>query len=141
MSRYMDFQGHEKGSAKRYSLRIHGVNFQLSPHFRLIEFASRDGADEVLVHPALVDLLETVREEFGEPIHVTSGYRSPSHNRAVGGARDSRHTMGLAADVIIKRVSPSDIAEFAAKHAIGGLGTYSTFCHLDVEGHNRRWSG
>lgn len=48
----------------------------------------------------LVDnLLDPVRELYGEPIRVTSGYRSPEVNRKVGGVNNSQHTKGEAVDI------------------------------------------
>ena len=49
----------------------------------------------------LIDYLDKVREEFGAPISVSSGYRSPDLNRAVGGAKKSQHMQGLAADLVV----------------------------------------
>lgn len=142
-SRLLEFNGHTSGSATRYSLREHGPDFRLGEHFVLVEFASRDGADEVLVHPALVALLETVREHFGEPVAINSGYRSPAHNRRIGGARNSRHVMGLAADIVVDKgaISPRRVATYVEGLDPGGLGRYNTFTHVDVQGKNRRWAG
>lgn len=48
----------------------------------------------------LVDkILDPLREEFGEPIIVNSGYRSPALNKAVKGAANSQHVSGQAADI------------------------------------------
>ena len=47
----------------------------------------------------LMDYLDEVREEFGQPIIVTSGFRSPRLNRAVGGSMTSQHVKGQAADI------------------------------------------
>lgn len=49
---------------------------------------------------ALIDnVLDPLREKWGAPIIVTSGYRCPALNRAVGGASGSQHTKGEAADI------------------------------------------
>lgn len=45
------------------------------------------------------NLLDPVRELWGKPIIVTSGYRCAALNRAVGGARNSHHLKGMAADI------------------------------------------
>ena len=67
------------------------------------EFASRDGAPSpygpMNVRQELVDFLNQLRLRFGKPLIVTSGYRSPEHNKAVGGVANSYHTQGLAADI------------------------------------------
>lgn len=49
----------------------------------------------------LMDYLDKVREAYGKPIRVSSGYRCRDLNRAVGGADDSQHKLGLAADLIV----------------------------------------
>lgn len=49
---------------------------------------------------ALVDkILDPLREAWGKPITVTSGYRCPELNKAVGGAATSQHLLGEAADI------------------------------------------
>ena len=51
----------------------------------------------------LMDYLDGIREEFGEPIKVTSGFRGWKVNEAVGGVKNSQHLAGQAADLIRKR--------------------------------------
>ncbi len=45
------------------------------------------------------DLLDPIRERWGDPITVNSGYRCPELNRAVGGVATSQHCRGEAADI------------------------------------------
>lgn len=48
----------------------------------------------------LVDnILDPLREKYGKPIRVNSGYRSPALNKAVSGSKTSQHMTGLAADI------------------------------------------
>lgn len=54
----------------------------------------------------LCESLEKVRELVGAPISVSSGYRSPELNKSVGGAKDSAHTKGLAADITTNSLTP-----------------------------------
>lgn len=85
---------------------------RLSPHFTLAEFvtsqeAARRGIDNT-PGPDVVDRLrrtatglEAVRIRLGgAPLIVTSGYRSSELNRAIGGAANSQHMRGEAADII-----------------------------------------
>ena len=58
------------------------------------------------------NLLDPIREAWGAPIIITSGYRSDALNKAVGGAKTSAHRYGLAVDVVPKNMA--DIDEFAA---------------------------
>lgn len=93
----------------------------LSPHFSLAELiasqvATRKGIDNTPA-PAIVAnltrlaaLLEQVRELVGAPITVSSGYRSPALNRAVGGAASSSHVLGLAADISTAKLAPRALA-------------------------------
>jgi uncharacterized protein YcbK (DUF882 family) len=136
---YMDFHGHRQGSAKPYSLAVHGADFVLGDHFVLMEMASRDGSDRVLVHPALIALLERVREHFDAPVSINSGYRTPRHNRRIGGVADSRHVWGMASDIVVRGVSPKKVADYVETLNPGGLGRYDHFTHVDVEGEDRRW--
>ena len=51
----------------------------------------------------LIDhILDPLREAYGQPIIVSSGYRCPELNKAVGGAKTSQHTLGQAADIHTK---------------------------------------
>lgn len=55
--------------------------------------------------------LEQVRELVGGPVLVSSGYRSPAVNAAVGGAKNSAHLLGLAADINIRGMAPRALAQ------------------------------
>ena len=71
---------------------------RLSPHFSVRELAC-PCCGRIRVEPLLIRLLEELRAELGRPIRVTSGYRCPDHNRAVGGVPRSRHLEGRAVDL------------------------------------------
>lgn len=84
---------------------------QLTPHFTLAELtasgtAQRLGLDNTPSPESaarlqqLAELLERVRAHLGAPIIVTSGYRAPAVNRAVGGVATSDHAQGRAADIV-----------------------------------------
>lgn len=95
-------------ATKSYSVKKLGRNYKVSDHFTLGEFQSKDGADIVLIDDRLLAFLELLRRVLGgdlgrATVGVGSGYRSAAHNRAVGGASQSRHTKGDAADVVCKQ--------------------------------------
>jgi zinc D-Ala-D-Ala carboxypeptidase len=118
-----------------------GVNdIKLSPNFTLAEFACRC-CGAVRVDPELVRKLQQLRDRIGNPISITSGYRCPAHNKAVGGVEDSQHLLGKAADIMVKGIPASTVAEAAEKVGFGGIGCYSTFTHVDVREGFARWSG
>ena len=93
----------------------------LSPHFSLAELigsqvATRQSIDNTPA-PAIVAnltrlaiLLEQVRALVGAPITISSGYRSPALNKAVGGAGNSAHVLGLAADISTNKLAPKALA-------------------------------
>ena len=61
----------------RFSKSRQGNNL-VSDHFRVSEFACHDGSDEVLIDVDLVFKLEVLRQKFGRPMVISSGYRTPS---------------------------------------------------------------
>ena len=113
----------------------------LSPHFRVREFACRDGTDEVKIDPALVELLEQIRCAAGGAVTVNSGYRTPDYNARVGGARYSQHVQGTAADITVAGVSPLLAGQMAEYYlgSRGGIGVYQTFTHVDTRAGRARW--
>ena len=103
-------------------------DIRVSPHFKLREFQCRCCA-AVKLSPELLSMLEFMRGEWGGPLVLTSGYRCPSHNRAVGGVERSLHTRGEAADIsAIARDQPRlrEIARLAgfAEIICGGVKNY-----------------
>jgi hypothetical protein len=92
-------------------------NFKLS-EFTLSQTAARHGIDNTppkALMPRLINLakgLERIRSLTGSAIVITSGYRSPALNKAVGGSHNSQHCFAEAADVICPRFgTPLDLAE------------------------------
>ncbi len=108
------------------------------------ELASKDGRPspyEKVVRPELLHLLNRIRQAWGRPIIVNSAYRSPEHNRAVGGVVNSYHVLGLAAD--IRPEHSEDLADLQDLcldlNDHGGVGLYNTFVHVDARGVKARW--
>jgi uncharacterized protein YcbK (DUF882 family) len=90
--------------------------------------------------------LQVLRDEVKKPIKITSGYRDPSFNKKIGGASQSRHITGQAADLKIEGYTPKQVAAIiekliaSGKMKQGGLGIYSTWIHYDVRGTKARWT-
>lgn len=127
---------------KAYSKEKDG-NKKLSTNFRVREFACTDGSDPIFIDSELVNVLQKIRTHFGKSVTITSAYRTPGKNKAVGGTTYSFHLYGKAADIKVKSVSPKTVAAYAEKllPKKGGIGTYSTFTHIDVRGTKARWKG
>ena len=131
------------GAAVRVYSRARDGAVRLAPHFQVREFACSAGTDTVFVSPELVEVLEKLRTHFGKPVHVLSGYRTETKNKAVGGAAYSRHKYGMAADITVEGTVPSAVAAYAGTLLPdrGGIGVYGGFVHVDVRTERSRWTG
>jgi uncharacterized protein YcbK (DUF882 family) len=120
------------------------MNTGPSPHLSWKELACKDGTP----YPAewrttravtLAAEFEIVRAAVGKPLTIGSAYRTPAHNRKVGGAKASQHMQGRALDLYppmgmtvdelyrICRLRAVEKSSF-----ICGLGLYPTFVHIDI---------
>jgi zinc D-Ala-D-Ala carboxypeptidase len=111
------------------------------PHFSPAEIACR-GTGKLLANEAALDKLQALRDRVGKPLIIRSAYRSPEHNRAVGGAKASKHLEGIAFDIAMANHDP-EVFEAAAR-AVGfrGFGFYprSGFIHIHIDlGPARSW--
>lgn len=86
--------------------------------------------------PQLWDVLESLQSYFNRELLIKSGWRCPAYNKQVGGARNSRHVFGQAADVSMHNFQRnSEWKEFIVQARIlgaGGIGIYNSFIHIDV---------
>lgn len=118
---------------------------KLSAHFKVKEFACKDGSDAVLVAPRLVMVLETIRARFGSAVTIHSGYRTPQYNDKVGGVAHSQHCYGTAADISVRGKTPAAVAAYARELMPdwGGVGVYAGqgFTHIDVREVRADWNG
>ena len=123
---------------------------KLTENFSLKEFESKDGAEmpsDVLENIKELSVnLQVLRDEIGVPIKINSGYRSPAHNKAIGGVKFSQHTLGKAADLYVKGMEPKELHAVIenliknGKMQEGGLGLYTSFVHYDVRNKKARWT-
>ena len=133
---------------KQYSL-IKDGNRRLAPDFKVRELRCRDGSDTVMVDEMLMLLLQCIREHFGKPVTITSGYRTASHNAKVGGSRSSQHLLGRAADIQVQDTDPLAVAAYAEslRPGWGGVGRYPVkagrakgWVHVDTRPNKSRWT-
>ena len=118
-------------------------------NFKISEFDSKDGAEmpyDVKMNVIeLIDNLNVLRQELGSPLYVNSGYRSPEHNKNIGGSLNSQHLTGKAADIRSNEYTPKQIKDKieelikVGKMKQGGLSAYNTFVHYDIRGNKARW--
>lgn len=107
-------------------------NIKVSKNFKLSEFMCKDGSKEVLYCEELISLLENIRKIIAKPIIITSGYRTFSYNKKVGGSPKSQHLLGRACDIKVKNLSTEYLAQIAKKSGAKGIGIYDLFVHVDV---------
>lgn len=122
---------------------------KLTENFTLEEFACADGTPVPKAFVGAVTVLATnlqvLRNELGEAIHINSAYRTPAHNKAVGGKVNSQHIKGTAADITCRSKTPKQLAAIiekliaSGKMQQGGLGRYPSFVHYDIRGTKARW--
>ena len=123
---------------------------KLTENFSKSEFDSKDGTEMtggVLINiSTLADQLQVLRDFFNATITINSGYRSPAHNKKIGGVSNSKHTIGKAADIVVDGYTTDEVydaIEFLIDHnqmLQGGLGLYDTFVHYDIRGVKARWN-
>ncbi|GAF15214.1 zinc D-Ala-D-Ala carboxypeptidase [Bacillus sp. JCM 19046] len=110
-------------------------------HFNWSEFHSKDGAQfsngalsasQVQENVRrLMYKLEAMRRKLGNiPLSINSGFRSRNHNSNVGGASNSMHLYGSAADVA-SSATPTRMADVAKTCGFSGIIRYNTFTHVD----------
>lgn len=148
------------------------LELNVTKHLQVRDFVNQDRQVQwpryAAVNPRLLDKVELVvaelarwhgQDSLGVRVRVTSGFRSPEHNRRVRrAAADSRHQYGEAVDLVIDadgdgRITRTDmrlvglaveIVEMHHPHLVGGLGLYlrgSPHVHIDVGGKRSRWRG
>lgn len=110
-----------------------------SKYFLDKEFVCKCGCGTGGINPALLPILDDVREKFGVTV-VNSGVRCAEHNKNVGGAPKSQHVLKNAADIKVQGVKPKVIYDYLnKKYESIGLGLYDSFVHVDVRGTRARW--
>lgn len=127
---------------------------KLTKNFNLSEFECKGNlegcycrlSDDVYRNiKELAENLQIVRDELQEPIKINSAYRCENHNRKIGGSSKSQHVKGKAADIVVKNLTPDEVAnaldnlQQGGFIKSGGLGRYDTFTHIDIRGTEARW--
>lgn len=123
---------------------------QLTKNFTRQEFDCNDGT-KVPEHfmcnvRELAQNLQNLRDHLGESVMITgSGYRTPEHNKKVGGAPKSQHLTASGADINVRSKTPRQLATVIeklirdGKMKQGGIGVYKGFVHYDIRGTKARW--
>jgi len=81
-----------------------GINKKLNPFFNSREFDCKCSSDRchfTLLDDKIVSALMMARVDWGNPINITSGFRCQAHNFSISGHKASKHTIGMAVDVVL----------------------------------------
>ena len=106
----------------------------LSKNFKVREFRCKDGSDEILIDMELVRYLQQIRDWAGGSVTINSAYRTPSHNASVGGAKNSFHLYGKAADIVCSKKTPLQLAQKAESLGMKGIewNAAANYTHIDT---------
>lgn len=130
---------------REYSKGLDGERFFYingkKTNFQIKEFACKDGSDKVYIDSELVEKLQIIRSYFGRAVIINSGYRTVEWNKKVGGSENSQHLLGKAADIVVKNVTPTIVAQFAKAIGFKGVGKYAGFVHVDTRLNTSYWNG
>ncbi len=109
------------------------------PDFSPAEMACR-GTGQLLIDEVALDRLQALRDRIGKPMIVQSAYRSPEHNKRVGGAKRSQHLFARAFDISMSNHDPEAFEQEARAVGFTGFGYYpkQNFMHIDI-GPARSW--
>lgn len=125
----------------------------ISKNFSYREFEKSETADRLdicnvitdvrvrnAIRALVLNILQPLRDYLGGPLHISSGYRCPELNHAVGGTPDSQHVRGEAADIYVidpygARMRPADLARMIDQLGLpyDQLILYTTFVHVSFK--------
>lgn len=137
-------------AVKIYSLKKDG-NKNLSEHFKVREFRCKDGSDKILIESGLITYLEKVFSHFNcAYINITSGYRTASHDKKVGGKGKGNHVEGKAVDFIAydkdgNPILSKEVVLYLEDLGVKGIGyrcggnAFAT--HMDINYRKVKWYG
>ena len=103
------------------------------PSFSPQELACR-GTGKLAIDERSMDMLQELRDKVGKPMVLNSAYRSPEHNRRVGGAKGSLHMKAMAYDCRMDNHDPQEFIAAALEVGFMGIGQYADkgFTHIDT---------
>ena len=123
---------------------VKGKKSQLSKNFESTEFdckCKNKTCSTTEIDPKLVEYLQKIRDYFGKAVTINSAYRCDKHNKSVGGASQSKHKFGQAADIKVSGIKPLKVAQYAEFIGVKGIGQYSNFVHIDTRTNRFFWYG
>lgn len=113
-------------------------------YFSEAEFRCKCGCGETKMDQAFIDRLNALREAYGAPLGVSSGYRCPKHPIEAKKAATGMHTTGKAADFAVQGENAVKLLNIALQMGFKGIGVQQKgsgrFIHLDDRESSTIWS-
>lgn len=115
-------------------------NMNVGKHFKVKEFACKDGSQVVFIDTHLVAILDILRNKIEKPVIITSGYRTPDWNKKCEGAKYSYHMRGMAADIRVEGMTAKEIAKKLNGIVPNecGIIVYKNWVHFDTRSNKYR---
>ncbi len=119
-------------------------------NFKVSEFACKCGCGYNPIDQRVINMCQAIRDEVGVPVRINSGCRCTAHNAKVGGVKNSKHILGLAADLSCSKGNKALYAAAKKLYSEGKLPDldycrirgYKSWIHIDCGGkRNNRWDG
>lgn len=110
------------------------AQWHLYPNFSKEEFDCKQTGENEMSHSFMMKL-QRLRDDFGKPMPISSGYRSKKHSAEVKKKTTGAHPMGRSCDVAVDRKEAFELVGLAFKHGFTGIGIQqkgnARFIHLD----------
>ncbi len=120
------------------------MNWQDYPNFSKAEFDCKETSENAM-QPEFMVLLQQLRNRYGKPIVITSGYRSSRHSIEARKVQLGAHAQGIACDVAVSGADAQMLVKLALDLGFTGIGVSqksgaSRFIHLDIAPRRAIWS-
>ena len=106
-------------------------------HFKYFKYEEFDSPDiqgsGQMMSDSFIKMLDSVREEYGKPIKINSGYRTEEANIKAGGVSNSSHLKGLAADLRVKNSKERYELLTVLMKYFDRIGVAKSFIHVDID--------
>lgn len=112
-------------------------------NFSKEEFDCQETGENQMQHAFMVKL-QTLRDVYGKPVVISSGYRSPKHSIEARKETPGTHAQGIAVDIAVEREDAVKLLRLALSMGFTGIGVNQKgsgrFIHLDTRKHPTIWS-
>lgn len=113
-------------------------------NFSRYEFTCRCGCGLADMQPRFMERLQALRETYGKPMQITSGYRCPRHPVERAKPMPGMHSTGLAADIGVQGAPAVELLKLALNAGFTGIGVQQKgtgrYLHLDLRAEPAIWS-